>query len=66
MSSGAQDKFFYLMFTKTDTAMAVPAVVAATALYISMTVHDKISSAGSSSCATWFFTDWVSPLLPHF
>ena len=34
--------------------------------YVGMTVRDKISSAGSSSCATWFSTDWVSPLLPHF
>ena len=31
------------MSTKTDTAMAVLAIVAATALYIGMTVHDKIS-----------------------
>ena len=29
-------------------------------------IHYHTSSAGSSSCPTWFSTDWVSPPLPHF
>ena len=32
MSGGAQDTIFFLMLTKTGTAMAVPAVVAPTGL----------------------------------
>ena len=32
MSGGAQDNYFFLVLTKTGTAMAVPAVMDATAL----------------------------------
>ena len=33
VSGGTQDNYFFLVLTKTGTAMAVPAVVAATALH---------------------------------
>ena len=46
VSGGTQDNFFFLVPTKTGTAMAVPAVVAATALFVECAGFARKSSRG--------------------